>query len=81
MHWGDWSEIEALLADAMGVTGAFFHLLDLREFIGLLKGSSGKATLLDYNLMERCKVFAENGSIHIRSQRAPNPSIERTSNG
>ena len=73
MHCGDWSEIEDLLVKAMRATGAFSNLLDLREFIALLKGSSGKATLLDYNLMQRCKVFAENGSIHIRSQRAPNP--------
>lgn len=70
MHWGDWSEIEALLMDAMRSTGAFFHLLDLREFIAILKGSSGKPELIDYNLMERCKLFIDKGSIHIRSQRA-----------
>ena len=78
MHWGDWSEIEMQLMEAMQSTGAFFHLLDLREFIVLLKGSSGKAPLLDYNLMERCKVFAENGSVHIRSQMAPNPAVQGT---
>ena len=78
MHWGDWSEIETQLMNAMRSTGAFFHLLDLREFIALLKGSSGKAELLDYNLMERCKLFAEKGSVQIRSRLAPNSSIERT---
>lgn len=78
MHWGDWGEIEAQLIKAMQSTGAFFHLIDLREFITLLKGSSGKAPLLDYNLMERCKVFAQNGSVHIRSQMAPNPSLKPT---
>ncbi|MDP2210301.1 MAG: hypothetical protein Q8J63_01020 [Candidatus Aquicultor sp.] len=71
MHWGDWSEIEALLMDAIKTTGAFFHLIDLREFITLLKGSSGDAKLLDYNLMGRFKHFVETGSIHIRSQIAP----------
>lgn len=71
MHWGDWNDIERSLMEAMKSTGAFFHLLDLREFIVLLKGSAGKAPLLDYNLMERCKVFAKNGSVHIRSQMAP----------
>lgn len=78
MHWGDWGDVERLLIEAMQSTEAFFHLLDLSEFIVLLKGSSGKATLLDYNLMERCKVFAENGSVHIRSQMAPNPAVQGT---
>jgi hypothetical protein len=68
MHWGDWKAIELQLIEAMKQTGAFFHLLDLREFITLLKGSSGKAELFDYNLMERCKLFLENKSVFIRSQ-------------
>jgi hypothetical protein len=71
MHWGDWSKIETQLVEAMRATGAFFHLLDLREFIMMLKGSAGKAALLDYNLIERCKTFAETGSVHIRSRIAP----------
>jgi hypothetical protein len=74
MHWGDWSKVETQLMDAMRSTRAFFHLLDLREFIMILKGSSGKASLLDYNLMERCKLFMQNGSVHIRSKMAPTPS-------
>ncbi|MDX6445250.1 MAG: hypothetical protein QOH71_2324 [Blastocatellia bacterium] len=76
MHWGEWGEVETQLAEAMGSTGDFFHLLDLREFIILLKGSSGKAPLLDYNLMERCKIFAQNGSVHIRGRIAPNRGKE-----
>ena len=68
MHWGDWSEIVVQLCDAMLQTGAFFHLIDLREFIALLKGSSGKAELFDYNLMQRCKLFTEKKSVFIRSQ-------------
>lgn len=78
MHWGDWSKVERQLMDAMRSTGSFFHLLDLREFIMLLKGSSGKAPLLDYNLIERCKAFIKNGSMHIRSRMAPNPSLKPT---
>jgi hypothetical protein len=76
MHWGDWSEVETQLMDAMRSTGSFFHLLDLREFIMLLKGSSGKAPLLDYNLIERCKAFIKNGSVHIRSRLAPSNSLK-----
>jgi hypothetical protein len=53
--------------EAARQANAFLHLLDLREFISLLKGSSGKAELLDYNLMMRWKLFMEKESIFIRS--------------
>lgn len=78
MHWGDWSEIETLLMEEARSTRAFFHLLDLREFIALLKGSSGKAELIDYNLIHRFKLFVEKGSIHIRSKRPSNLPTEQT---
>lgn len=73
MHSGDWSAIETQLRNAIRSTGSFFHLLDLGELIRLLKGSSGEARLFDYNLMERCKVFCQNGSVHIRSRRPDRP--------
>lgn len=66
MPEGDWDEIVALLCEAMIETGDFFHVLDLSELINLLKGSRGKAELLDYNLMERQKAFIEHKSVHIR---------------
>jgi hypothetical protein len=71
MHWGDWNEIEIQLIDAMQSTGAFFHLLDLREFITLIKASSGEASRFDYSLLKRCEEFAKNRSVHIRSRLAP----------
>jgi hypothetical protein len=71
MHWGEWQEVEMLLDDAMRTTGGFFHLFDLREFIVLLKGSRGNPLLLDYNLRERCKIFAKHGSVFIRTRIAP----------
>jgi hypothetical protein len=67
MHEGDWGELERMLREAMIQTGEFFHLFDLLELIELLKASNGKPELFDYNLMQRCKKFAEVGSIHIRS--------------
>lgn len=78
MHWGEWKEIEQELMEAMKSTGAFFNLVDLREFITLLKGSSGRAESLDYNLMERCKSFVNCGSVHLRSQIAPNNALQST---
>jgi hypothetical protein len=68
MHFGDWSEIEKLLTQSINETKAFFNLMDLREFISLLKSSPGKPELIDYNLMERCKFFLKHKSVFIRSQ-------------
>lgn len=66
MTCGDWSEITKQLLDAMEQTGAFFHLLDLRELITMLKQCSGDPALIDYNLAERCKLFIKNKSVFIR---------------
>lgn len=63
---GDWNEIAELLINAVQQTGAFFHIIDFREFITLLKQSSGDPKLIDYNLMERCKICLEKRSVLIR---------------
>lgn len=78
IHSGDWSEIEIKLMEAMRETGAFFNLLDLRELIGLLKACSGKAELLDYNLVERCKLFARMKTVHLRSRPISHSSLQET---
>lgn len=66
MTCGDWDKIAKQLWDAIEETGALFHILDLREFITLLKQSSGDPKLIDYNLVERCKFFLEKKSVFIR---------------
>lgn len=66
MTCGDWDEISKQLLEAMKETGALFHLLDLREFVTLLSQSSGDPKLIDYNLIERCKLFLEKKSVFIR---------------
>jgi len=76
-HSGDWSDVQDELLDAAAETGALFNALDVQEFTALLKGSSGKPELLDYNLMERFKLFVKSGSIHIRSR----PQSGTASNG
>lgn len=66
MTCGDWDKISNQLIDAIEQTGVLFHLLDLREFITLLKQSSGDPKLIDCNLFERCKFFMEKKSVFIR---------------
>ncbi len=68
MTCGNWDGITEQLLDAMKQTDAFFHLLDLREFISLLKQSSGNPLLIDYNLIERCKLFIKEKSVFIRGR-------------
>lgn len=68
IYWGDWKDIETQLMEAMKQTGAIFHLLDLNEFISLLKCSSGNPEIIDYNLVERANLFAKRQSIFIRGQ-------------
>ena len=71
MHDGDWTNIEEQLRQAMIETGDFFHILDLQELITLLKFSKGDPKLFDYNLMERCKHFAQSRTVYMRSRLAP----------
>lgn len=66
MTCGNWDDITNQLFDAMEQTGAFFHILDFREFITIINQSSGNPKLIDYNLMERCKFCMEKKSILIR---------------
>ena len=68
MHYGDWSEIVKQLSEANASTKSFFHLLDERELIELIKGSSNNPVLFDYNLMKRFELFKEKQSVFIRSQ-------------
>lgn len=66
IHEGDWNEVEDLLFDAIDQTGAMFHIMDLGEFIELLKASSGQPEIMDYNLMQRWKTLMENHSIYVK---------------
>lgn len=74
MQFGEWGDVADRLFAAMKNTGAFFHLLDLRELIVLLKGSRGNPALLDFNLMNRAALFAKERNVHIRSQIVPGTS-------
>ena len=67
MHDGNWGKVEQQLRQAMVETGDFFHILDLQELMTILKFSNGNPMLFDYNLMERCKHFAQSATIHMRS--------------
>jgi hypothetical protein len=72
MHFGEWSDIEEKMTLAMKETGAFFHLIDLREFVMILKGSRGKPGLFDYNLIKRCEECVKLRSLHVRTLITPN---------
>ena len=67
----DWSDVvDSMLAAALN-TGGIFHVLDLREFVTLLKISANKKENFDYYLMQRFEILVEKKSIHIRSRPVP----------
>jgi hypothetical protein len=80
MHDGDWQTVEQQLGQAMVETGDFFHILDLQELVTILKCSKGDPKLFDYNLMERCKHFAQSRTVHMRSRLAPPQQDNGTGN-
>ncbi len=68
IHDGDWSEIEEMIFEVNNKTGAFFQILDLREFIKILKASSSDARIIDANLLLRWKEMIKKHTIHIRGE-------------
>ncbi len=68
IYEGDWSEVEDLLFDAIDQTGAIFNIMDFREFIELLKASSGRPEIIDYNLRLRFEWVKDKHSICIRGK-------------
>jgi hypothetical protein len=73
MHEGDWSDIEHRMRRAIADTGEFYHLLDFSEFVYLAKIAKGRATHFDSLLIQRCRHFAETGTVHSRVRIAPQP--------
>ena len=53
---GDYTDINELYFDAIKKTGNFFHIMDLLEFIELLKASSSKPYVIDGFLILRWKM-------------------------
>ena len=66
--FGDWTEIVEIIYQKIITENVFLHILDLTEYIKLIKYSKGKIELIDYNLMGRCKVFMNTKNIFIKSK-------------
>jgi len=68
---GDWHDVHSTIYRAMKETGDFFHVLDLRELVMLLKISKGKPDHFDYHLIKRLKLCIENKVVHVRTRFGP----------
>jgi len=68
LHSGDWTIIDKHMIDAAKKNNVFLHVMDLAEFILLLKASSGKKEVFDYNLMKRFEQWVQHRTIHMRSR-------------
>ncbi|MBB5357339.1 hypothetical protein HDE76_000521 [Rhodanobacter sp. ANJX3] len=64
----DWEEVFMELCNAWIERECFFHVLDLRELVTMLKIAKGRSSHLDYMLMQRAKVCVEHSVPHVRSR-------------
>lgn len=63
-----WVDVFVELCNAAIDRKCFFHVLDLRELVTMLKIAKGRSTHFDYMLMERAKVSVKNAALHVRSR-------------
>lgn len=67
-HIEDEPEIVNEMLAAAKKTNSFFHILDFSDFVMYVKGSQGRADLLDYYLIERFKAFGKAKTVNIRGK-------------
>ncbi len=67
MAYGNWTEIFNSIKLASEKTKAYFHLMDYREIVSILKACSGDIHLINKNLMTRFNFSIEKESVMIRS--------------
>jgi hypothetical protein len=62
---GNWDEIIKIAFEAIRDGKVFLNILELSEYLKLIKYANGKIELFDYNLMERCKLFVQTKNLYI----------------
>ena len=79
MHDGvDWKAVAKALLDATDSTNYCCHVLDLRELQRLVSLSDGRPAKLEFHLLNRWKLMAQNGSAAVRTLFAPGPKSPTT---
>ncbi|HFS6714806.1 TPA: hypothetical protein ACH1K7_001969 [Proteus mirabilis] len=66
MEYGDWSEIYKSIVLASKNSKAFFHVMDFREFVLILKSCNGNIKKINTNLIERFDFSLKKESVMIR---------------
>jgi hypothetical protein len=66
--FGNWKDIVNIICQTINKEEIFLNILDLTEYIKLIKYSKSKIELIDYNLMMRCKLFVETKNIFIKGK-------------
>jgi len=64
--FGSWDDIVEIIYKTIIKENIFLHIIDLTEYIKLIKYSKGRIELVDYNLLERCKYFVNTKNIYIK---------------
>ncbi|MBM7121366.1 hypothetical protein [Dyella kyungheensis] len=68
---GDWNDVFIDMFKMATEVDCFIHVLDIREFVNLLKICEGNPGHFDYRLMERSKFCVEKRLVHVRSRVQP----------
>ncbi len=67
LPFGDWKPIELKMMAVMVKNKMYINVMDLKEFMRYVGMARGNKDRLDYLLMERCKLFVEHRTIHLKA--------------
>jgi hypothetical protein len=62
---GNWDDIIKVAFEAIRDGKVFLNILELSEYLKLIKYARGRIELFDYNLIERCKLFMQTKNLYI----------------
>ena len=68
LYFGDWKAIEMQMFRAMIENQMYLNVMDLKEFIKIIKASRGDKDKLDYHLVKRVEGFVKHETILIDSR-------------
>jgi hypothetical protein len=71
LPFGDWSEIEKYILTTMSKERFFINVMDLNEFMRIIKYSQGRKEYFDFYLISRVEGFVKTKDIHMQVRMKP----------
>lgn len=76
LPFGEWEHILLEVMETMLKDKSYINILDVIEFMKLVKASASRPHYLDYNLMNRTETFVKTQSLFIKGVPEPNQHIK-----